>query len=182
MRRLVVSARAEPRLREAAAWLARIPVGEEVVVVAATRDAASEHIRALAKARGSAFGLHRFTLGQLAAELAKLALIERDLASVGALAIEALCARLIDQLRGQLPRLSAVADQPGLPRALARTLDELRMVGATDSSTSSSATPTKRSVRSRRAGHSIQVKVARSAISVSRTRARVGTPRRIARF
>jgi RecB family exonuclease len=132
MRRLVTSARAELRLREVASWLASRPIGEEVVIVAATSDAASEQIRVLAKARGSAFGLHRFTLARLAAEIAKLALVERDLASVGSLAIEALCARVIARLGDRLTRLRAVADQPGLPRALARTLDELRMAGASE--------------------------------------------------
>jgi hypothetical protein len=81
MRRLVVSGRAELRLRETAAWLTSLPVNEEVVIVAATSDAASEQIRGLAKARGLVFGLHRFTLPRLAAELAKLALVERNLAS-----------------------------------------------------------------------------------------------------
>ena len=132
MRRLVTSGRAELRLREVAAWLASRPTSEEVVIVAATSDAASEQIRTLAKARGSAFGLHRFTLPRLAAELAKLALVQHDLATIGALALEALCARVIDRVGERWLRLRAVVDQPGLPRALARTLDELRMAGATD--------------------------------------------------
>ena len=131
MRRVVISGRAELRLREVAAWLSSVPTSEEVVIVAATADAASEQIRALAKTRGSAFGLHRFTLPRLAAELAKLALVQRDLATVGSLALEALCARVIDRLGPRWARLRAVAGQPGLPRALARTLDELRMAGAT---------------------------------------------------
>ena len=132
VRRLVTAPRAELRLREAAEWLASRPLSEEVIIVAATRDAASEQIRAIAKARGAAFGFHRFTLIRLAAELAKLALATRDLASLGTLAFEALCARVIDRLHteGKLARLGAVAEQPGLPRALARTLDELRMAGA----------------------------------------------------
>src|SRR5688572_27037412 len=132
MRRLVSAARAELRLREVAAWLVARPTSQETIVVAATSDAASEQIRTIAKARGSAFGFHRFTLNRLAAELARLALVDADLASVGSLAIEALCARVVDRLRTQFVRLGAVADQPGLPRALARTLDELRMAGATD--------------------------------------------------
>jgi hypothetical protein len=132
MRRLVSAPRAELRLREVAAWLASRPAGEEVIVVAATSDAASEQIRTIAKARGSAFGCHRFTLDRLAAELAKPALVARNLASVGTLAIEALCARVLDRLRGQLSRLDVVSDQPGLPRALARTLLERRMAGASD--------------------------------------------------
>ncbi|HLL22327.1 MAG TPA: hypothetical protein VK427_09360, partial [Kofleriaceae bacterium] len=130
-RRLVSAPRAELRLRAAAAWLESRPATEETIVVGATADAASEQIRAIAKVRGAAFGFHRFTLNRLAAELAKLAMVTANLATVGSLAIEALCARVIDRLRseGKLARLGAVADQPGLPRALARTLDELRMAG-----------------------------------------------------
>ena len=132
-RRLVISPRSELRLREATAWLAAHEPGHEVLVIGATADAAGECIRAVALARGSAFGLHRFTLGRLAAELAKLELVERDLAAVGGLPVEALCARVVQRLRrdGTLGRLEAVSTQPGLPRALARTLLELRLAGAT---------------------------------------------------
>jgi hypothetical protein len=121
-------------LREAAAWLASRPLGDEVVVVGASPDAASEQIRAIAKARGAAFGFHRFTLNRLAAELAKLTQVTRNLATINTLGFEALCARVIDrlQLEGKLARLGAVADQPGLPRALARTLGELRLAGVSD--------------------------------------------------
>src|SRR3569623_1130955 len=77
-RRVVVSARSELRLREATAWLAAREPGREVLGLGATTDAAGEVIRAGARARGSAFGMHRFTLGRLAAELAKHELVERD--------------------------------------------------------------------------------------------------------
>ncbi len=133
MRRLASSTRAELRLADAHAWLAARPPGEEVLVIGATADAAAELIRGVATARGSGFGWHRFTLGRLAAELAKHELARRDLAPIGALPIEALCARIVQQLRdaGTLGRLLAVVDQPGLPRALARTLGELRLARAT---------------------------------------------------
>ncbi|MEO8701869.1 MAG: PD-(D/E)XK nuclease family protein [Kofleriaceae bacterium] len=132
MVRVVLSARAELRLREARAWLAGRGADEEVLVVGATYEAASDLIRTVAAERGSGFGWHRLTLGRLAAELAKLELASRDLAPVGTLPIEALCARVLHRLRelGQLGRLAAVVEQPGLPRALARTLAELRMAGA----------------------------------------------------
>src|SRR5688572_7586949 len=133
MRRLVTAARAELRLREAEAWLSSRPQSEETLVIAATSEAASEQIRTFAKARGSAFGLHRFTIVRLAAELAKLEMVTRKLVPALPIAINALCARVVDRLRreGKLGRFEAVADQPGLPRALARTLEELRMAGAT---------------------------------------------------
>ncbi|MEJ7599982.1 MAG: hypothetical protein WKG01_18895 [Kofleriaceae bacterium] len=131
-RRVVRAARAELRLREAAAWLGARGADEQVLVIGATPDAASEVIRDVTLARGTGFGWHRFTLGRLAAELAKVELARRDLAPVGQLPIEALCARVVHRLRvdGKLGRLEAVVDQPGLPRALARTALELRMAGA----------------------------------------------------
>jgi ATP-dependent helicase/nuclease subunit B len=129
MRRVVTSARAELRLSEAARWLADRGPDEQVLIVGATYESASELIRFVAQQRGSGFGWHRMTLGRLAAELAKLPLAERDLAPIGVLPIEAMCTRVLHGMRvaGTLGRLEAVADQPGLPRALARTLGELRM-------------------------------------------------------
>jgi len=131
--RVVVAARAELRLREVVARLSALPPGEEVIVVGGTYAAAAEAVRAVAAVRGSAFGMHRLTLGRLAGELAKLPLAHANLAPIGALPAEALCARVVDRLRktGELGRFAAVADQPGLPRALARTLGELRLAGAT---------------------------------------------------
>ncbi|NVB78564.1 MAG: PD-(D/E)XK nuclease family protein [Kofleriaceae bacterium] len=131
-RRLLSASRAELRLGEVAAWLASRPAGEEVVVVGASADAAQECIRTLAKTCGTAFGFHAFTVGRLAAELSKLVLAERNLAVVGALPLEALCARVVDRLRRtSLVRFTDVIGEPGMPRALARTLDELRMARAT---------------------------------------------------
>lgn len=130
MGRLVIAARAGLRVAEAAAWLAKQPVGREVVVVGATWEAASELIRSTTVIEGTGFGWHRFALGRFAAELAKLELAKRGLVPVGALPIEALCARALHGLRHQLGRLEPVVDQPGMPRALARTLGELRMAGA----------------------------------------------------
>lgn len=132
-RQVVVSPRSELRIREATAWLAsRRSPDRESLVIGGTADAAGELVRAVALQRGSAFGMHRLTLGRVAAELAKHELVERDLATVGGLPIEALCARVVQRMRreGSIGRLDAVSTQPGLPRALARTLLELRMAGA----------------------------------------------------
>src|SRR5688500_15201793 len=106
MGRLVITARAELRLREAAAWLRARPIGEEALVVGATWEAASELIREVTSSseQGTGFGWHRLTLARLAAELAKLELAARGLAPVGPLAIEALCARVLHRLHGRLGR------------------------------------------------------------------------------
>src|SRR6266853_131293 len=72
----------------------------------------------------------RSTLCRLAAPVAAPALLARGLSPVSPLGVEALCARVIHQLRGRLGKFDAVAQQPGLPRALSRTLQEARLAGA----------------------------------------------------
>src|SRR5262249_6596993 len=50
----------------------------------------------------------------------------------GGLALEAVCARVVHALGAHgLGRFARVEDRPGLPRALARTLSEVRMSGLT---------------------------------------------------
>src|SRR6185436_12206901 len=54
----------------------------------------------------------------------------RGVTPAGPLALEAICARIVHRLgEAGLGRFAVIADRPGLPRALARTLDELRMGG-----------------------------------------------------
>jgi CRISPR/Cas system-associated exonuclease Cas4 (RecB family) len=130
-RALHVSPSAHARLERAAAWLALRRRDEEVLVVGATTEAAAELTREVARRRGAAFGWHRSTLGRAAAALAAPALAARGLAPVGALPLEAIAARVVDTLRreGALGRFQEVAHFPGLPRALCRTLAELRLAG-----------------------------------------------------
>jgi len=133
MRRVVTSARAELRLREAAAWLAARAPDEQVLILGATARSAGEIARTGVIERGAGFGWHRMTLGRFAAELAKRDLATLGLTPANPLSIEALCVRVLHRLRaeGELGRFEPIADQPGLPRALARTLAELRLAGAT---------------------------------------------------
>ena len=80
------------------------------------------------------FGVHRTTPGRFAADLAVAALARRDLAPVTGLGMEALAARAAERCSQQgLRYFEPVVDYPGFPRALRRTLTELRMTGvATD--------------------------------------------------
>jgi len=130
-RALFCSPVASHRLACAAEWLAARTRGEEVLIVGATWEAASELSRRVASAHGASFGWHRATLGRVAAALAGPELSARGLAPVGALPLEALCARVVDALARQksLGRFAEVAHFPGLPRALARTLLEIRIAG-----------------------------------------------------
>ncbi|HWT85248.1 MAG TPA: hypothetical protein VN177_05705, partial [Myxococcales bacterium] len=116
MRELVTSAGAWPRLECARQWLQARGASCRALIVGATQEAAAEMARAAAFESGAAFGWQRFTLGRLAATVAAQALLDRGLSPVSPLGVEALCARVIHQLRGRLGKFDAVAQQPGLPR------------------------------------------------------------------
>lgn len=130
MKKLVTSAGARARLSRAAEWLAQQPRGAPVWVVGATLDAAAEASRTAAPE--AAFGWRRITLGRLAAVAASDALARRGLTALSPLGVEALCARIVHRLgkEGGLGRFQPVAEQPGLARALARSLQETRLAEA----------------------------------------------------
>ena len=130
MNELVTSASAARRLERAGGWLLQRSPREPVLVLGATAEAAAEVVRGSTVA--AAFGWHRLSLGRLAALLAAEALGDRGLAPLSGLGVEAVCARIIPQLArdGLLGRLEPIAGQPGLARALSRTLQELRLAGA----------------------------------------------------
>ena len=129
--RLFRSAAAHRRLASARRWLAARVPGEEVLVVAASADSANELLREAALERGAAFGWHRFTLPRLAATLAAPGLAADDLLPVGRLGAEAVGAHVLHRPRseGALGRFEPVAEGPGLARAIARSLHELRHAG-----------------------------------------------------
>jgi len=127
---LVTSAGAQARLLRARDWLLS-RAKERVLVLGATQEAASETIRAAGLRAGAAFGWQRMTLGRLAAVLASGELRARGLSTLSPLGVTAVCARVAHQLgrEGALGRFQPVAQQPGLARALARSLQEARLAG-----------------------------------------------------
>ena len=126
---VIVSTSAETRLARVRRFLAERGKAADVVVVGANKDALADVARAAAKEAGAVFGWQRITFARLAGTLAAPALALRGLVPVGALGVEALCARLVHRSknRGDLERLAPIADFPGLPKALARTLEEVRL-------------------------------------------------------
>ena len=125
---LVESAAAEIRLAEAQAFVDR-HVDEGVLLVGASRGAVDDLARAIAALRGATLGLHRFSLTQLAAWLAAPVLAAEGLSPAGALGADAVAARAAFEARGHraLAYFAPVATTPGFPKALARTLQELRL-------------------------------------------------------
>ena len=128
-RRLLVSADAGRRLDEASRWLSeRAAPGRpklETLVLAPTLGAAEDLLRATGL---GLLGIHRMTVLQVAADLATAAMAAQGLAPVRGLALEALAARAISETheRYGLEYFAPVAETPGMPGALARTLGELR--------------------------------------------------------
>ncbi|MEO8876920.1 MAG: PD-(D/E)XK nuclease family protein, partial [Polyangiaceae bacterium] len=89
--------------------------------------AAASLARTASVALGATFGWERTTLAALAVSLASPGLAAKGLAPAGHVSIEALCDRVVGSKNGKLGRFSPIADRPGLCRALARTIAELRM-------------------------------------------------------
>ncbi len=131
--RIIESSDAARRLHEARAWLAA-HAGRGALIVSASRGAADDLARAVARTRGGAAGLHRFSFTQLAAHLAAPVLAARGVVPATRVASEAVAARAAFEARrdGDLGYFGPVASTPGFPRALARTLHELSLarVGA----------------------------------------------------
>src|SRR5262249_15372691 len=92
-------------------------------------EAADEFVRCASSFRTATFGLARMTLSQLAARLAAPVLAEQALVPASDLSFVATTARAVHLLASDsaLNYFRKVADKPGFPLALSRTLDQLRM-------------------------------------------------------
>jgi ATP-dependent helicase/nuclease subunit B len=131
MLRVVSSTSAAARLDAARAFLAGRPPSTESIIVAASRGAADDLARAMARQAGATFGITRFGLTELAARAAAARLdggrrIPGTQAGAEAMAARAVFDALADN---ELAYFEPVARMPGFPKALARTLHELRLAG-----------------------------------------------------
>jgi ATP-dependent helicase/nuclease subunit B len=123
---------AAERLAEAEAYLARhAGDAHPVFVIGASRAAADELVARVAIARGGLVGVSRAGIGELATRLALPLLAAEGLLPTPALGDEAVAARATFEsvAAGDLTYFDPVAGMPGFPRALARTLAEIRMAG-----------------------------------------------------
>jgi hypothetical protein len=131
MVRLITSTSAAARLGAAAAFLERQPPATEILVVGASRGAADDLARRAARRRGATFGLARMSLTELAARAAAAPLAGARLVPGTQAGTEATAARAVFDAvaAGELRYFEPVATLPGFPRALARTVHELRLAG-----------------------------------------------------
>jgi hypothetical protein len=98
---LAVSAATHRRLARSRAWLEARDPGEEVVIVAASLDAADELARGVAAQKGAIFGWHRVSLAQLASVIAAPLLAGRGLVRLSRLGTMAVVARLVHRLKSE---------------------------------------------------------------------------------
>src|SRR5919198_3023778 len=126
---IIVSSSAADRVDAAAAFLRDLPREHSVTIVAASRGAADDLARTMALSRRATFGIQRFSLTQLAAQTAIVTLATEGVAPGTWLGAEAVAARAVFDATadGTLPYFGPVATTPGFPRALAHTLQELRL-------------------------------------------------------
>jgi RecB family exonuclease len=127
--KLIVSHDTAMRLSVAVEWLNNYPTDAEILIVSPTREAGDEFVRNAALKSAARFGLARFTLNHLAASLAATELARAGIVPASGLALTAVAARSIHLLHtaGELSYFEPVAEKPGFPVAVARTLEELRM-------------------------------------------------------
>ena len=125
------SATAAARIAAAHRFLDTVSPATEALLVGASRDAVDDFARELSARRGATFGLHRFSLGQLAARVASTQLARRGLAPATRLGAEAVAARAAFEELEQdtLGYLGPIARLRSFGRTLASTLEDLRLGG-----------------------------------------------------
>ncbi len=115
-----------PRLHDRAAQflLSHTPT----LILATTREAADDAVRHCCSTPGTAIGgVYRHTVRDLVLALSEAPMLERGLQPVRRIAREAIAADIAARNRSRLTYLAPVASFPGFPRALARTLEDLRL-------------------------------------------------------
>ena len=122
-----VSAAGAGRLSDARARV--LAIEPPILIIAASRAAADEFAISLAVEKGATFGITRSSVAELVSRLALPALAKQGLTPTAPLSDEAVAARVADDLsnRKALDYFTPVVRMPGFPRALSRTLGELRM-------------------------------------------------------
>lgn len=135
--RIITSTSAAVRLEAARQFILAAPSAAEILIISASRGAADDLARDVARERGATFGLYRFSLTQLAAQAAAARAAGGRRTPGTEAGAEAMAARAVFDANaaGELAYFAPVASLPGFPKALARTLHELRLAGISCHST-----------------------------------------------
>lgn len=129
MIRIITSNSAVERLEAARAFVQSLSPSTEGLLLGASREAIDDFVREVSVSAGATFGLHRFTLTQLAALLAQPELATKGLVQSTVLGAEAVAIRATFETlqTGSIPYFEPVARFPGFASALAATLGEVRL-------------------------------------------------------
>lgn len=122
------SACAQERLERAGRFIDQLPAQTEVSIVASSRTAADDLVRAVASQHAATIGLHRFSLVQLAIQIGREEIARRSLAPLTGTGAVALAVRSVFEIRSKIgfKFFGPVANKPGFAAALASTIHELR--------------------------------------------------------
>ena len=136
MLKVLISAAASDRLSAAVQFLSGSAHSANRFVVGATRAAADDLVRHYARLQSATFGIHRFSLLQLAGRISILRLAANDQTPCSALGTEATVMRAVTDAynKGSLEYFSPVALLPGFAKAVRATASELRLAGITANS------------------------------------------------
>ena len=117
------------RLGAARQFLECLGASAEALLIGVTRDAVDDFVRELAMHRGAVFGLHRFSLRQLAGRVAAARLAQRGMAPSTLLGVEAVAVRATFEALDQnaLGYLKPIAQLRSFGRTLASTIEDLRL-------------------------------------------------------
>jgi ATP-dependent helicase/DNAse subunit B len=128
MNAVISSFSVDERVNAATEFLSRF-TNQEVLILSSTRMAADELVRGMCVRSGAVFGVHRFTLVQLAIQAAGKGLMDANKTILAGVAVDALAARAVYECRkgGNLEWFESVARTAGFFKALASTISELRL-------------------------------------------------------
>ena len=125
---IVSSPAAYARLDAVQSFIKGLPPSLELLLVGHTREAVDDVARDVTRSRGASFGVHRFSMRQLASRLAAIELARHGQAVASPLGAEAVAARAaFDALdTGVLDYLTPIARLRSIGQTLRSTLDDLR--------------------------------------------------------
>lgn len=128
MFRVIQSSSAAERIAAATQFIGSFPAATELLLVGSSREAVDDLVRGFAHKAGATFGLHRFSLTQLAARLAVGKLAGVGIAPTSAVGAEALAARAAFEAstRHKLRYFAPITRFPGFACATAITIGDLR--------------------------------------------------------
>jgi CRISPR/Cas system-associated exonuclease Cas4 (RecB family) len=131
MFRAMNSHSAAERIEAAVSFVHSFPPAAEILIIGASREAVDDFVRSIASSSRATFGLHRFSLAQLAARMATPKVSGVGITPNSAVGTEALATRTAYEasIRKHLKYFDPIVAFPGFARAVSATIFDLRAAG-----------------------------------------------------